>query len=594
MEGTSFEVGKTEAGEAFVPQERDFESAMSEIPDFDERAIELDDFSATNDEGFDDGIEGVDENAEGFASNNARAYNSSPEYMRQFVTPEKMTKYDDVQRRHNVFLLKKLGRGFLADAYKNVVQEYPQLLNVRLVDKNIQGNAFFESHALDENGDIVPQVSMNFQETDTYLRPETVREGDNFGMDYVLNMIALKTGARPSDIMRNERLVSTFVMMHELGHALDFKVNYLDPARQSGLSDSDALIAAVGLNSMHRLRDMMGKPIPGQVGGNLQETSRAFRNRLRAFGIDANNMDEVVTADKASYREMSSESYADEFAANYIMRHYDDFFEQPDRKKVRREKIVTQIGETLCVTPNIEVLGLRGGRGVRFTLADMVPDPEYGGYKMAPVPGEVSFGGFLNRAVKAGEPMSINLDGDPINGRVDDSTIVQNAFVRYYEDKTGKVQHETYIQTIDPYADREQLKRMTGLELLQNSILYKVETVDEEPREIGCSIEEMTGNLRIGVGSKVMLMKQALDPSTAHLAQVRMGDFIAGVVSEPIQVGKQVILEDSALEPNLNDGTVDPDFMIGGNTSRVVDMFRKWNSYYLKTENSIYEVIPYK
>ncbi len=587
------EVGRFEKEEAFLDGERDFSRAMSEMPDFDEAQLDIDqgeifdDSYGLNDEEF-------EESGEGFAKNNAWAFNSSSESLRQFITAEKLAKYDKSQKTRNTLRLNRLGKHFLAKAYRTVVEEYPQLANVRLVDTEIDGNAFFESHAVTKKGEIVPRVCMNFSDIETYMAPREVKEGDNFGLDHVLNMVALRTGARPADIMRNERLLSTFVMMHELGHALDFKVNFLDPARESGLSETEAFVSACKADGLRRLGDMMGKPIPGQVGGDLSETAYAFRHRLGALGIDASNMNEVLEADKVSYREMSSESFADEFATNYIMRHYDDFFEEPDRSRIRGERVRTQIGETLCVSSNMEVLGLRGGRGVKFTLADMIPDEERGGFKMAPVPGEASFGGFLNRAVKVGEKMSINLDGDPINGRVDTSTMVLNGYIRYYKDEEGKVQHETYIQTLDPELSSDEIRQMSAVEFLKKSILYKVELTGEEPREIECSVQEMNNNLNIRVGSKIMLMKQALSPSTADIAMVKLGDFLGGVVTEQPQIGRQIVLEESALEPDFRLGTIDPEFMNGGNTSRIVDAFRKWNSYYVRTENSLYEVIPYK
>lgn len=559
------------------PNENDFSEAMKDVPDFDAREDLL-----------------VEPNGM-FANSRASAYNTTPEQFRTIVTPESVSEYDKSQVARNFMKLNMLGQPFLAGAYKNVVREFPELNNVRLYDNSaLENNAYFSQINKREDGGFEPSVTMNFSNLETYLGPEQINEGDNFGMDHTLNLLAIKTGARPSEIMRNKRLLSTFVMMHELGHALDFKMNYLQPAEEQGLPKSEALIAAMVQNNHDRIGEMMSEPIPGQIEGRLDYTAYAFRERLGAMGINPRDLNEVMLAEKIGYREMRSESFADEFATDYIMRHYDDFFEAPDKERISKNKVRTHIGETICVSPSMDCLGLNGGVGVQFSLAHVVPDPEMGGFKLQGDADDRPFKVFLNRAVKIGEPMSVNLDGDAVSGRCDVSPVVMNSYVRYYRDENGKVQHETFIQTRNPNVSDEQLKNMTPMEQLRRSVIFKVEKTNEEPAEIECPVGEMTERFGIGVGSKIILMKKGVDTLTGRPSYNNVGEMLGGMVTQPIQIGKQITLEDTAYEGNFQLGTIDPGFMTGGNTSRVIDVYRKWKSYYVRTENSVFEVIPYQ
>ena len=104
---------------------------------------------------------------------------------------------------------------------------------------------------------------------------------------------------------------------------------------------------------------------------------------------------------------------------------------------------------------------------------------------------------------------------------------------------------------------------------------------------------------KFGIGSKIMMMKRELESDSG----VTLGSILGGKLEKPnyfngdspIQVGKHGIhLSSSAGEKTGVKDLVDPEFMRGGSTTTVKRIYRKWKSYFVETETSTYEVIPYR
>ncbi|MFA9288739.1 MAG: fructose-bisphosphatase class III [Weeksellaceae bacterium] len=132
----------------------------------------------------------------------------------------------------------------------------------------------------------------------------------------VLQSVELINMAGPS-IERNPELLTTFIALHEFGHAHYFLNKYKN--------SSDPLAAY----QLDRQREMDTLPVKGLVPptvkkmlaeGTLQQYYDTHKERLsRDFYIDT--IDELVQQQERIYRNLPSEKYPNEFAAAFMKRH---------------------------------------------------------------------------------------------------------------------------------------------------------------------------------------------------------------------------------------------------------------------------------
>lgn len=516
------------------------------------------------------------------------AYDNSPSYhdidQKLNFTSESIRYYAKDRSQENYDTIMQSNQPFLAQTYKTIIQEYPCIANVKVVDQDVDGNAYYSAATKFTNGQFLPTVKFNFSNTKAYLKPESLQNGDNFGLEYVLKTIALKTGAKPSEIVHNERLVATFIMLHEFGHALDFRTNYLDPALsqlEGPGKGIQALPMAIKKDAEDRLRDLMTQPIPGQVSadGYLEKVA-PFTKRLRALGIDPNNPKEVITSMQKAYREMSSEAFADNFATDYIARHYDDFFESSASYNYPSEKVKTHIGELMRISLNIGILGLGAGKSIRLSGIRLQKGQDGQTRILNTSPLKI-IKGFLSQNLRIGESIKLLRKGDPTAKEdYSESSIIDSVYIRPKKDRRGNIHNDIILQLGS-----------------QHPHYFLVDFTKQAPAKITVSPEEMTDDLKLDVGSKVMLMKRDLSASSA----VRLGSILGGKIKQPpyshndspIQMNHGIYLTSTFGEKTGIGNLTDPKFMCGGNTSPIRKIYRQWKSYYIETDTSTYEVIPY-
>lgn len=543
--------------------------------------------------GFQEAMKDMPGFGHGLAKNTNESYNGVGQ--RISITAESIRHYMDDRRQDNFDRINRRNKPFLANVYKNIVQENPVLKNIIVVDENIEGNAYYSCASTYSDGQILPTMNFNFSNVETYLKPENMQEGDSFGLEYVLKTIALKTGAKPSEIMRNERLVTSFIMLHEFGHALDFQNNYLGvelgklEGRGKGVR---ALPVAISRNQEDRLKDLMSQPIPGQVSAdNYLELVVPFARRLEALGINPKDSNDVINNLHKGYREMNSEAFADNFATDYIMRHYDDFFEDSGFARGSTEKVKTHVGELMKINQNMDILGLAEGKAVRMTKVELIRDSDGKSIIKAGNPPRVNEG-FLARKMKIDEGIRLLKEDDPTSKeRYSESPNLKNIYIRPRKDIHGNIRNDIIVQLSNG-------QNVNGDEQT-DSRYYLVEVTGIEPREIDVPVEEMMSRFKLGTGSKIMMMKTGLERGSG----VTLGSILGGRLEKPnyfhgdspIQAGKHGIhLSSSAGEKTGVKDLVDPEFMRGGSTTTVKRIYRKWKSYFVETETSTYEVIPYR
>lgn len=509
--------------------------------------------------------------------------NGTEEYVRAYFDYENTQYYFSNHERENYEMLDdKLD--YLRDAYTNLTMEFPELRYITLVDKDeLDGNAYFSNLYEDEMGDYGEAVFFSFSHPEDYIMPENLDEGDLKGFDNILKMLALKLGVDPQDVMHDEKLVATFVLAHEMGHAHDFYNNYLrrDPYDDSSIELRD-LVRAICDSAQEREREYMALPFPGQLDMPKDVKRHVFRNRLIAMGIDSDDKEDINVATGKQYRMMPAEAYADNFAAAYVLRHYDDFFESADSATRNPDKIHPKFGVPMEMSNDAILLGLKAGTVVELTelKTDQRGYPIIRDNRVIPVDDKEYYDTFtLAKNVKRDERLSLLLGAaDPTHAKpLQSSGEVAAIYAIPYREDDGNVDYQTVM------AMREK----------NGYTFYQAKISDVTPPEVITYPDKLMARLGLREGSKVQLMKRKLNgDSLIDEASVLSGTLYRpqhwdNDDPSPIQYDHGVYLHASS--GLAND---DSHYLAGGNTSRVKKIFRKWKTYFIETDTSIYEVIP--
>lgn len=447
----------------------------------------------------------------------------------------------------------------VCDTYKMLMSDFPELRSVRLT--NCDDDNAFSNIAFPVNGEYSPLVCFNFKKPDVYLVDKVSDESDLRGMYSVMVQIALRTGAMPRDIRTNRDLVSAFVLAHEFGHEMDFRRRFLDPeaqkARNSGASGEDiymkALPEAVAASSQSRVEDMAAGLANIRVSGET-ELKSIYHSRFEDF--DTKTKQEVNTLMDTLYRSSPSESAADTFAVNFILKHFDHFFRKPG------DHIPTYIDGEMYEAPEelIPLLDLHSGKRFKTSF--------YG--KDGKRRGSGSF--YLQDSLRYGEPLRLNADGDADNQKRDnlrDCGTVDKMYLRNFKDKnSGKVYNFF-------------LTKMKDGSYVEFSRMEKAEAPIIE-----CDANEFLQKYGIQEGSRLGLLKRRLgqgESSNVGTGAVLFGRLTKNHSGKLIGVGDQILLQ-----PDSKHGSA------GGKTSGVKKIYRQWRRYYAQTETSVYELMPYK
>lgn len=503
-------------------------------------------------------------NDDGMVDTSGRKYQAIFERA-ESINSENTRTYNIDRRSKNYQMLLEKDKD-LADLYKGVLTEFPDLNNVELVNfdtrretKNGKPNAFFSSLAM-ENGQYRPIVKFNFNEPEVYF-DGTEGGGDALALTQSVKEIAMKVGVDANEALKNRKFMTSFLLLHELGHALDFKRNYLD-------ANNGDLKEAFILNRESRRRDEMTMPVPGAIEAyditeeDIKNLHKRFDSRFSGMGIHNNKQLKLVESRK--YREMHCERMADGFAKNYVLNHYNDFFTSiknpgDGRLSTKFEKPI-EIGEDFS-----EVLGLEEGTRVRLTLLSR-PDNVAGRAKIGDM-----IDGYLNKTAMLGEPLQLQRTNDPMNpgriisvsGGIKKVAIMPHAMVR----KDTKGNEQRYVENEVRFADAD-------------GRVYRIEKARDQAKKIKGDNTEMlkalNKSLGLKFGSEVQLLKREIagrGASPIQEGELKMGKLTTDGISLD---GVEMITEDGR---RLK-------------TSFVDSIYREWKTFYIDTATSTYEVIP--
>lgn len=449
------------------------------------------------------------------------------------LTRESLSEYYKNRANENYNFLKQKNPT-MAAYYREIITSLPHLKIIGIADKPIDRNANFSClrcsvGSKDGNNKYRPDINYNFSNMETYTEP---------GLESLLKLIALRVGARDEDVLNNTKLVSTFVFLHELGHGEDYIKDYLLPQKDKPIDQ--AVKDAVTLSQKRRGRDLMTQPIPRRQrqGETKTELYKLFKSRLRA--MDINSVDELTYAMGRSYREMSSEKYADEFAEKFIMDHYSDFFMKPGEKNDRSGRITT--GEMIEMKEDFaDLLGLQSGINISLEKITKNGSSDIDlGHKQT---------GFIKKKLAINQPILLG-DGDVSHGHSMNTTSIRVVYRKKGEDG----QNFVFIHT-------------------NSDSVYKIIKNDREPSFIPVDAEKLSGDLGIGVGSEIQLMKRVvLADGDSELDE---GIIIKGKLQRSIKLGDNI------------------SFSNGSQTTTVIGIQKRWKSFFVSTSSkSIYEIIP--
>lgn len=168
-----------------------------------------------------------------------------------------------------------------------------------------------------------------------YVRPKDSAEPPKIivnmekGQHYQKLLVERETSARKSaekigidfeTMKQNPDILKLFIFLHEIGHAEDYIVNYLKSGRNED---------PVEANLAQRKKEIGTLPIPGinpvqaKQMYDRQELQQYFLKYQQYYsGLGISSPEELLKAHEVAYHELPSESYADDFAANVLRKHW--------------------------------------------------------------------------------------------------------------------------------------------------------------------------------------------------------------------------------------------------------------------------------
>ena len=492
-------------------------------------------------------------------SNLAKKQNSEHNHNFGQYTTENTRDYIKDRFSENLEMLEQLGDTHIANLYKSLMDEFPQLRIVKLYDEDIDDNANF-GHASPrgDNGNYLPKIAFNFSHKETYsienardFEEKLPSNDDRLGSKYSTKRLAFAIGADWKKCAKNRNLVADETLLHEFGHAYDFIENFLRPQYESIKGSSrgaEALYRASKIERANRREYELQSPDGSfEFLERSSEEWKKSERRLRAMGIE--NYDEYLYARHQYYRDQPDESYADEFAYKYILRHYDEYFthernRNDDRIYVDSEKEI-ELDRDFA-----HILGLKQGLGVEIDRLDS--DRK----SIKHISGFLAFNMYVGKSVYLYE------NGDPKNPgekwRIC-SGISEMTLKPVRDTETGNIKHYVFFKD-------------------ENGTEYHISRTKKEPEIVLCSPKEMAEELGLKEGDRVQLIEH-LGGDAREMSFDKLGKTLTQMVEGRIlsvsgsQRGENAIIN----------------YQIG-NTATGLNYppKRKWKTWYVDN----YEILP--
>ncbi|MCQ2571212.1 MAG: hypothetical protein MJ154_03120 [Candidatus Saccharibacteria bacterium] len=497
----------------------------------------------------------------------ANGYNSSE---KKVFTPGEVAGYFDDQFRANHEALDRFHTDpAIRQTYDELMSEFPQLRSIAIDNYNEQ-NAFSANACpvSTPNGTKMKRlIKFNFRNPDIYLSSRFNEKGDLKGFYTVLTEIALRTGAKPEDISKNRALVASFILAHEFGHAMDFDNNYLQPsirkARQLYPYRRDVTDIAL-TEAQSKSREARARDMTAVLDGSIDfETSSLRKDILasRLEDLDLKTATERNVAHNKSYRTTHSETFADDFAMHYIMRHYDRFFYDSKSGEKKKGRVETNThGETRKIGDElVPFLDFHAGKHVSLVATTTFGKPK-----------QEKLDCYLMDSLRNNSELKVGMTGDPVLKNAQVRSLGNITDVRIKQEKINGRIKNTFFLLIDDAA-----RTVIKMEVSGNG----------EAPEIDVDPSDFLKRYHIGEGSLMTLLKRQVGngkASAVGTGQIMSGRLKRNNYGGLIDIGDGLYL-----------GATNKPGFTGGNTSTIRRCYRKWKRYYIETSTSTYELLPY-
>ena len=491
-------------------------------------------------------------------------------------TSEQIKNYRNDSMPKNLEFLEKVGADeSLKRSYREMMREYPFLRSVALDqihpsaddlkagkrDEDVQNARSCYARSTPEG--IKQVVQFNFKNPDIYMAERYDSNGDLNGFYTTLVAIALRVGARPAEVAKNRALISTFVLAHEFGHATDFQQNFIAPeiakARKAGHNKGIGVIALPEALARHREARSadLAETLSGRITADGDTDIKAILGS-RFTDLDLRTPAEQDVYRRKSYRKCRSENYADTFAMNFVMRHYDEFFYDPRKGEKANGRVATNLyGETKTIGEKLlPYLDFHAGKHIAISSVD--------------ADGHASkLDGYLSSSLRLDENLKINLSGDPTDHRPENiKKLAKVKNIRMKQEKGPSGSINTFYLIMDDFS----------------TIELKVSGNGEAP-DIPVDPSDFLQRYHMREGSQLSLLKRKV--KNGEMSAVSTGGLLSGRLARRNN-GKLIDMNSSIfLDADQASGAK------GGNTSHVKRFYRRWKRYYAETETSTYELLPY-
>ena len=488
------------------------------------------------------------------------ALNAISEQSKKFgnFTSENTKNYLKDRSKENLKFLEEVGDKHFVELYQDIIEQFPQLKIVKLRDRKMDDDNASFCYTGKSEGEYYPEIDFNFSNPESYIidpnktTPEELSNTDErLGRKYSIKRLAFEVGADWRDCMKNRRLIADEIFLHEFGHAYDFIENYLRLEYENieGTNrGARTLYNASRRKVANREEYEMQSPDDGlRYLLRSSDKWRQAERRLQAMGI--NNYEEYQYARHQYYRDQPDEAYADRFAYDYVIEHFDDYF-TTDEPSPTNDKVYVDYDREIHLDPDfVHILGLKQGLGVQIQ-------------RLKDGQAIKQTSGFLATNVYVGKNLYLYEKGDPKDPG-DKWRIclgISDIWVKPVRDeKTDKIKRYVF------FAD-------------QDGVEYHISRTQESPTYINSSFTEMVEDLGLKSGDKIQLIK--------HL---------------PLDDARDLLLEDvedeelhrllyGRIEKSNNSIAISTDNSNADDFRYSLDspITRKWKTYFIDD----YEVIP--
>lgn len=219
-------------------------------------------------------------------------------------------------------LVKKESSLFDADTIKAlslILEQNPHLKHVEVIkispEEEPDTGGYFHRVKIDENT-FIPSISIVSKNAE---HMERILETRKASAQRVADMLEINFSDLTPDLLKQ------FIISHELGHASDYVKNYeTNPKNQNGDAAEEW--------QLHYEANLLNMPVPGfdpvdlrheiSYFDNLDQFLEVYPNTRTAYnGKKITTFPDLMQAQEQAYRDSAYESYADNFATNFLKRN---------------------------------------------------------------------------------------------------------------------------------------------------------------------------------------------------------------------------------------------------------------------------------